>query len=390
MLHSKIIKQIINKCIANHEEVGAAFVLTKDKKEVLKYSAGMADKEHGVLMNETTICRAFSCSKVATAIAAMILMERGQLDINWDLERILPEFANPFYIRNGEKIPSSRSIKIRDLLNMTSGIPYPGDCSEGIEETQKVWSDLDSSIKEGKSLTTLDFARAIGKCPIAFDAGAQWMYGASADVLGAVIEVISGKRLGVFMEKNIFQPLGMRDTAFFVPKEKEDRLSVLYENGEGTKIFEGSNLCIYDIDTPPAFESGGAGLFSTAADYAKLGAMLANGGESNGNRILGRKTIEFMATNGLTGHQKSTLNWDSTLGYGYANLVRMVEDKNKAGTLASCGSFGWDGWTGTYLLCDPVERISVTLFVQRCGAGTTQLSRNLVNAVYALDFTPTT
>ena len=384
MFNRKIIQELIDNCIDNQEEVGAAFVLTKDGKEVLKCSGGMADREQGILMNETTICRAFSCSKVATAIGAMILMERGQLDISWDLERILPEFANPYYIRNGEKIPSSRSIKIRDLLNMTSGIPYPGDCSEGIEETQKVWSDLDTSIKEGRSITTLHFARAIGKCPIAFDAGAQWMYGASADVLGAVIEVISGKRLGEFMEENIFQPLGMSDTAFFVPKEKKDRLSVLYEiNEEGTKIFTGSNLCIYDIGTPPAFESGGAGLFSTAADYAKLGAMLSNGGEFNGKRVLGRKTIEFMRTNGLTGQQKSTFNWDSTLGYGYANLVRMVEDRNKAGTLASCGSFGWDGWTGTYLLCDPVERVSVTLFVQRCGAGTTQLSRNLVNAVFA-------
>lgn len=385
MTDSKIIGQIMDRCIENHEEIGATFLLTKDGKEAMKYSSGLADKENGVLMDENTICRAFSCTKVVTSICAMLLMERGQLDISWDLERFLPEFSEPCYIRNGNKMRSSRGIKIRDLLNMTSGIPYPGECCEGIEETQKVWSQLENSINKGKSMSTLEFAKAIGKCPIAFDVGEHWMYGASADILGAVIEIISGKKLGEFMRENLFLPLGMNDTAFFVPKEKMDRLSVLYENsGESPKRYTGVNLCIHDTNTPPAFESGGAGLFSTAADYSKLGAMLSNGGTYQDKRILGRKTIEFMAANGLTQQQKETLNWGSTIGHGYANFVRIVEDRNQAGTFASCGAFGWDGWTGTYLLCDPVEKVSVTLFIQRCGAGTTQLSRDIVNAVYAM------
>lgn len=378
------IKDIMDRCIGKHEETGASFVLTRDGEEVLKYSCGMADLQSKTKMDENTICRAFSCSKVATSVCVMMLVERGLLDIDWNVEWFIPEFSNPVYIRDGKEIPS-RSVKIRDLLNMTSGVAYPGDGHEGIEGMNNLWGELDYSIKAGKSLTTVEFAKKAGKCPLMFEAGHEWMYGSSADILGALVEIISGQRFSEFMKENLLEPLGMDDTAFYVPKEKADRLAVLYENsGENPKVFTGTNLCIYDVNEPPKFESGGAGLFSTANDYSKLGAMLSNGGVYKGKRILGRKTIEFMSTNGLTSQQKTTFNWDAVKGYGYANLVRMLEDNNAAGSFASKGAFGWDGWTGTYLLCDPEQKLAVTVFVQRCGAGTTQLSRHIVNAVYSM------
>jgi len=378
------IQTVIDASVNRKEEAGAVVVLTKDGESIVTLAGGFADIENQVPMTEDKICRAFSCSKIATSICAMILMERGQLDINWELERIIPEFANPYYIKNGERIACSRSIRIRDLLNMTSGIPYPGEGSEGIEETNQVWGALDQSIKDGVGMTTLEFAKKAAGCALSFDVGETWMYGASADIMGAVIEVISGKRLSQFMEENIFQPLGMKDTAFYVPEEKQDRLAVCYMQDEkGFQIYPGGNLCMYDINELPAFESGGAGLFTTAADYAKLGAMLANGGSYHGRRILGRKTIEFFTQNGITPQQKETFNWDSNLGYDYANFMRILSDQNIAGTLASKGSFGWDGWTGTYLLCDPIERVSITVFLQRCGAGTSQLARNVVNTAYS-------
>lgn len=378
------VKFLMDKYITNHEETGAAFVMTRNGREELSYSSGLADIANNIPMNTDTICRAFSCSKVATSVCCMLLIEQGLLDVDWKLERIIPEFASPSYIRGGKTYPSD-SIKIRDLLNMTSGIPYPWNQLEGIDKTNQLWMRLDDSVKNKRGMTTVQFAQQTAECPLMFNAGEEWMYGGSADILGAVVEIISGQKFGKFMSKNVLKPLGMNDTGFFVSPEKKDRLSVLYENcGENPKPFDGVNLCIYDLFEEPDFESGGAGLFSTASDYSKLGAMLSNGGIYNGTRILGSKTIEFMRENGLSDTQKRTFNWDSCHGYGYANLTRMVCDKNQAGTLASKGSFGWDGWTGTYLIADPNEKISVTLFVQRCGGGTTQLARSLVNTVYSM------
>lgn len=171
----------------------------------------------------------------------------------------------------------------------------------------------------------------------------------------------------------------MDDTAFFVPPEKRDRLATLYENaGEHPKKSEWVNLAIYDYDSTPAFESGGAGLFSTAGDYAKLGAELAVGGAG----VISRRAVDFMRENGLSPEQRRTYDWGSVLGHGYANFVRILEDRNRAGLFASKGAFSWDGWTGTYLLCDTNVKISITLFIQRCGASMSQLARDTVNGAY--------
>ena len=378
-MRTDAIKETIERAVSTHEETGAAAVVTLGGKRVFSCSAGYADIESGAPFRTDTICRAFSCTKVATSVACMQLTERGLIDPADDLARYIPEFAKPYCIRDGKRIESP-PVHIRDLLNMTSGIPYPGDGREGGDKTSELWGKLDRSILDGCSMTTREFAAEAGKLPLIFPAGSEWMYGASADILGAVIEIVSDMTLSDYMKKNIFDPLGMQDTAFYVPPEKRDRLAVLYDGaGEHPKKPDYVNLCIYDCDSDPAFRSGGAGLFTTAADYSKLGAELSYGTAG----IISRKTASFFKVNGLSPDQRRTLNWDSTRGFGYGNLMRMVENRNEAGLLASEGAFGWDGWTGTYLLCDTDEELSVTLFIQRCGAGTTRLSRCLVNAVYA-------
>lgn len=369
----------LDRAAASGEETGASIVVNIGGETVFTHSAGLADAENSVPFTENTICRAFSCTKVATSVACMLLVERGILDTADDLSWYIPEFSRPFFIKDGKKTDSP-PVKIRDLLNMTSGIPYPGAGREGSTETDSLWGRLDASIREGHSMTTQEWAAEAGKCPLLYPAGSEWMYGASADILGAVIEKAADTDLGEFMRKNIFSPLGMNDTAFFVPPEKRDRLAVLYDGaGSSRKKPDYVNLCIYDCDSEPAFHSGGAGLFSTASDYSKLGAELAYGTAG----IISRKTVDMMRRNGLSPEQRRTLNWDSVRGFGYGNLMRMLEDRNEAGLIASEGAFGWDGWTGTYLLCDTSEKLSVTLFLQRCGAGTTRLSRCAVNTVYA-------
>ena len=372
-------KEIIDRSIKTHTENGAAFVLTRDGKQVYSYSAGLADVENNVGFTEKTVCRAFSLTKIVTAVACMILMERGRLDTGWELGWLIPEFSGAKYISGGKTVESP-AIRIRDLLNMTSGIAYPGAPFEGAEEINSVWGRLEQRIRGGNSMTTQQFAAEAGKAALAFPAGREWMYGSSADILGAVIEKAADTEFSEFLAQNIFRPLGMDDTAFYVPPEKRDRLAVLYEcAGEHPRKPDWVNLCIFDYDKKPAFQSGGAGLFSTADDYSKLGAALSNGGGG----IISARAIDFMRENGLSGEQKKTFNWDAARGFGYGNLVRCLTDRNEAGLFATKGSFGWDGWTGTYLLCDPAEKLSVTVFIQRCGAGTTQLSRDIVNSVYA-------
>ncbi|MBR1751633.1 MAG: beta-lactamase family protein [Ruminococcus sp.] len=384
MFNEAALRSTIDRFIESGAETGAAAVVMKDGKEVFKYGSGLMDAEKGKPFTPDTICRAFSCSKVVTGTAAMQLLERGLIDLDNPIEWYIPEFANAVYIREGKEIAASRPIKIRDLLNMTSGIAYPGDWHEGVEKLNNAWGELDNSCKNDKSIGTMEFAKLVGKCPIMFDAGAEWMYGSSADVFGAVAEAVTGKRYGEYLKENIFDPLGMNDTAFFVPKEKLDRLAVLYDGaGENKKPLDWVNLCIYDVTEEPAFQSGGAGLFSTASDFSKLGAALSCGGYLDA-QILSRKAIDFMRTNGLTDVQRKTFNWDSCRGFGYANFVRTHEEPNVSGLLASRGAFGWDGWTGTYILNDPDESLAVILFVQRAGAGTTALSRAFVNHVYSM------
>ena len=387
MKYESRLKEAMDRAINRQEEVGAALVLMKDGVQVMHYATGMANLERKIPMREDSICHAFSCTKIATSIAVMKLMEQGLIDIDWNLDSVLPEFAQPYLLKDGKKTPTIHKIKIRDLLNMTSGIPYPGDDTEEMKATNACWKDETERILRENGSTTRDFIRQISECPLLFEPGEQWMYGASADVLGAVIEVITGKKLSEYLSEILFKPLGMSDTAFYLPKEKMDRAAIIYDHvwaGKKPDAYSDPFLCITTPQEAPQFESGGAGLFSTALDYAKLGMMLADKGHWGETEILGRKTVEFMAANGINDRQRRTFNWDSVKGCGYANLVRVIQDKNAAGLEANIGTFGWDGWAGTYQFCDPTERLSITLFVQRCGAGTSQLARNITNIVYGM------
>lgn len=370
---------IMEKAVKSGEEVGAAVVITKDGKAIGNYACGYADKELKKPMRTDTICRMFSCTKIITAISAMICLEKGLITMEDELCRFIPEFESSFYWSDGKLVPASRRIKIADLLNMTSGIAYPCDDSRA-EKLNTLWYELDKSYKDGNMMSTAEFAKRAAGCPLLFDVGENWMYGSSADVMGAVIEAASGIEFRKFVKENIIDPLGMNDTDFYVPSNKRDRLSQIYKyTDNGLTPFKGVNLAIYDFEEIPNFQSGGAGLFSTAEDYAKLGAALS----CNGGGIISRKTADFLGVNSLSQSQKETFNWDSCKGCGYANFMRIIENRNNAGMLASDRTFGWDGWTGTYLLIDRAEHISVSLTLQRAGAGTTRLSKAIVNSIFS-------
>lgn len=375
----KKIIEVMNKAVENKEEVGAAAVIVKNGETAGKYACGYADLSKKIPMKTDTICRMFSCSKIVTAAAAVICLERGLIAVEDDICRFIPEFESSVYYRDGKLYPASRRIKVKDLLNMTSGIPYPCD-EKGADGINTLWYELEQSYKNNNFMSTMEFAKRAAKCPLIFDVGEKWMYGSSADIMGAVIEAASGMTFRDFVKENILIPLKMDDTDYFVPREKRARLSEIYEcAGDDPKIFKGPNLAIFDFEEPPAFQSGGAGLFSTAEDYARLGAALSY----DGGGIISRKSADFLSVNSLSEKQRESFVWDSCHGCGYANYMRIVENRNNAGLLVSDGSFGWDGWTGTYLLCDRSERLAVSLTVQRAGAGLTRLAKAVANAAAA-------
>ncbi len=382
--YKETMDRLLDKEVAEGRCKGASALVLHEGKEMYFGSTGFADAEKGTPMKRDTIIRLYSMSKPVTAAAAMILAERGELDL-WDaVSDWIPAFRG-MKVWDEEKgeIPAEREVTIYDLLNMTSGITYPDETTEPGRRMQKVVEDFVARRKAGERVDTKEYMRGIASVPLVFQPGDRWMYGFSADVLGGVVEAVSGVTFGEFLKKEIFEPLEMKDTGFFVPEEKLERFAQSYDlTEEGLLIpHTGSHLGEY-YGEDVAFESGGAGLVSTLDDYSHFASMLVHKGSYGGKQILGRKTVEFMAQNRLTQQQSRTLIWDSVKGYGYGCLMRVLKDQGEAGANASLGEFGWDGWTGNYVTMDFSEDFVLLYFIQRCGAGTTPAVRKLKMASY--------
>ena len=378
------IEALINNEIAAGEIAGANLMVIKGGEEKFFQSFGQMDLEYGKPMKRDTIFRMFSMSKPITACATMILEERGELDLRDAVSKYLPEFAGQKVWTKDGLVDAERDITIWDCLNMTTGIPYPHQETEVGRQMHEVVQGLIQDRKAGKVADTREYARRIASVPLMFQPGEKWLYGFSADILGAVIEVVSGKRYSQFLQDEIFTPLNMVDTGFFVPEEKLDRFHAHYEyvEGKGLTPFKDSHLGEY-YGEDVAFESGGAGLVSTIDDYSHFAMMMVNKGIYNGTRILGEKTVEFMSQDRLSEVQKVDYIWDSTRGYGYGCLMRVLIDQGQAHTLGDLGEYGWDGWTGNYVTMNPKENMVFLYFIQRAGAGFTPLARKLRDVTYA-------
>ncbi|MBO5352502.1 MAG: beta-lactamase family protein [Lachnospiraceae bacterium] len=382
--YSSTIDNLVNHYIAAGEIAGASLLVLKDGEEKYRKVYGESDKERHIPMRQDTIFHMYSMSKPVTAAAVMILFERGELDIRDAVCKYLPCFRNMTVWTEEGEVPAKRDFTIWDCLNMTTGIPYPCEELETGRRMDKVFRKLIARREAGEVVDTMEWMQEIAKLPLVFQPGEQWMYGFSADILGAVVEAVSGKKFGQFLQEEIFAPLGMTDTGFFVPEEKWDRFAVAYEWDEAAKglhPLKRSHLGEY-YKSDVAFESGGAGMVSTIDDYAKFAQMLLNKGKLGNVRILGEKTVEFMAQNHLTEEQRTNYNWDSVQGYGYGCLMRCLEDKGLAGTNGSIGEFGWDGWTGNYVTVNPEENLVLLFFIQRCGSGFWELTRKFRAVTY--------
>lgn len=381
-------KQALNRLI--EEEVkegrvsGASALILHGDREVYFHACGAADKEKGSPMKRDTIIRLFSMSKPITAAAVMILAERGEIDLKDPVSKYLPAFAEQTVWQEGELVPVWRENTLWDLLNMTSGIPYPDMGSQPGRQMDRIFRELIGRRERGERVTTQEYMEHIAKVPLCFQPGKKWMYGLSADILGAVVEKVSGTSYGEFLRRELFEPLEMPDTGFFVPQEKKGRFAQIYqwEDSLGGLIpFLGSHLGEY-YEEDVAFESGGAGLVSTLDDYSHFASMLLHKGQYQGKRILGEKTVEFMTRNQLSDAQKVDYTWDSVLGCGYGCLMRVLTDQGGAMLNASVGEFGWDGWTGNYVTIDPKEDLVFLYFIQRAGMGMMPVVRRLRMAIY--------
>lgn len=379
------IDSLLQNEIGNKRIPGASVMVYKDGEICFDKQYGYADVENGKKISKDTIFRLYSCTKPITATALMILFERGELDLEYPLHRYIPAYKNMKIVdEQGNLTDCNTDITIRDLLNMTSGLVYPGGWFEAGRHAEPLFEEIISKLDTPDALTTQEIARRMAELPLFFEPGKMWNYGTSADVLGAVIEIISGMKLSDFMKKEIFEPLKMKDTGFYVKSEKWDRFSKLYMPTEdGISLYEGNHLGITDYKAPPAFESGGAGLVSTVDDYMRFTRMLLNGGELDGVRILSENTVAFMTQDQMTNEQYYSMQYGSTKGYGYGSFMRVLKSTAQATTNGDIGEYGWDGWTGTYFTVNPKKNLIIIYFIQKCGTGMDDITKRLRQIVYS-------
>lgn len=384
--HLNKIDNILKEMTDTGYVAGINCMILEDGKPVYYGERGYLDLEKKVPVKKDSIFRLYSMTKPITSAAVMCLLEDGKIDLNQSVGDFLPSYQNQIVADRDEKYSVRRPMKVKDLLNMTSGLTYGGETNITEIQTEKLCAEAVSRLNTKDEMTTMEFATRLGEIPLIFNPGESFRYSYSADVLGAIVEVVSGMRFGEFLKKRIFEPLGMNDTGFYVPKEKQERLSKVYQASEyGLKEYTYNhldiNLC---MDHEPAFQSGGAGLVSTIEDYSKFAVMLMNNGLYNGKRVMQPGTVKYMTTGCLDeGPQKEFKNWDGLFGFTYSNLLRVLKDPGMAVTMGSEGEYGWDGWLGAYFSNDPKHKITILEMIQRKDAGTTYYMRRIRDVVYA-------
>jgi CubicO group peptidase (beta-lactamase class C family) len=341
------------------KHAGVITLVARGGKIVDFQTYGYRDVEKQLPMERDTICRVYSMSKIITCAATLILFEEGKFNLDDPVAKYLTELKDMKVWTGGtqdapQTEPPKRPITIKHLLTHTSGLIYD---FAGNDELTKLWRAAD--LWSGPGLT--NFIAKLGRLPLKHQPGDAYTYGVNQDVLGALIERVSGKTFSAFLEERLFRPLGMKDSGFDVSPEKMNRLAKTYKHGPDGKFVEDQPL----IDTWPepgrGIEAGGAGIFSTADDYARFAQMLCNGGTLDGKRILGRKTIELMTANHLV-----TLpnNQAATRQKGFGFGVEVTTDLGQLSMPSSIGQFGWYGAATTYCQIDPKEKIVAIAFAQ--------------------------
>ncbi len=321
--------------------------IRRSHETLFRYRTGYFDAADTVPLQGDELYFLYSCSKPMTCAAALQLVEAGKLGLDDPVSRYLPEFANPYLLKDDQPVPATKVMTIRHLFTMTAGLDYNF-------QTKHI-RDL---LEEKPDASTREIVSAIARAPISFEPGERFQYSLCHDVLAAVIEVVSGERFSDYLRKNIWEPLGMTDTGFALTPEVRERLCAQYSYNkkDGLAGVPGTNIFIVS----PNYESGGAGIISNVSDYALFADAMACGGVgATGARILRPETVDLWRTEQLSGFTMNpAFGCAAGPGYGYGLGVRTLIDRS-GGQKSSIGEFGWDGAAGSYILMDPDKEISI-------------------------------
>ena len=381
----------LTRTLAGHVErgeiVGVSSLVARHGQVVHFAATGLHDREHGSPITRDTIFRIYSMTKPITSVAVMMLVERGQVLLGDPISKHIPELAGMKVLRTPDSrlpdvVPAKREMTVRDLLTHTSGLAssLPGVGTPKAIEQAYLEADLRGSQTK---LGPQEWISRLARVPLVHQPGSRFLYGVSTDVLGHLVSVVSGKPFEEFLRSEIFEPLAMQDTAFFVPAEKRDRFAANYGPGPDGSLLLVEAVVSSRYLTPPAFPSGAGGLVSTIDDYHRFCEMLLRGGELDGVRLLSRKSIELMTVNHLTAQERDVpmlTGWFPGQGFGLGFSV--VEEIAPGATLASVGQFGWGGAAGTYFWVDPEEDLVAILMIQLYPPGGIPIVPEFKNGVY--------
>ena len=350
------IAPVMQRWVDDGKIPGALTMIAREGRLVHFEKFGVKDIATEKPLEFDTIFRIYSMTKPIASIAVMMLYEEGHFQLGTPVSELIPAFKDmQVYTAGGEAIvDAEREMTIKHLLTHTSGIIYGGDWDHPINERYKEANFYGGDLA--------NMAQELGNIPLLHHPGDAWNYGMSTDVLGYVVEVVSGMPFAEFLRTRILDPLGMTDTAFSVPDEKADRYPTLYEPAEdgGIQVIENA-----PVSSGPRsfFHSGGAGLQSTAADYLRFCQMLLNDGELDGVRLLGRKTVELIRMNHISDDWQPLERTGCGFGLGFA-VVTDVADTHSPG---SEGTYSWGGLASTTFWIDPVEDLIGILMTQLIG-----------------------
>lgn len=352
---------------------GVVTLIARRGKVVHLEAYGKLDREKNIPMRHDAIFRIASMSKAVTSVAAMMLMEEGRLLLSDPVSRFIPGFAQATVRGMAEPSPVRRPITIRDLLTHTAGISYGTGALEAQykENNLYYWYFADKDEPIGVSMERL------ATLPLEAQPGERWVYGFATDLLGAVVEKASGMTLDEYFRTRIFQPLKMADTHFYLPPAKASRLATVYAGGPtglARAPDAGRGQGNY-VEGPRKSFSGGAGLLSTATDYARFLQMLLNGGELDGARLLSPKTVQLMTTNHV-----GDLYSNGRLGFGLG--FEVTEHVGRAGRPGSVGEFGWGGAYHTTMWVDPAEQLVAVFMSQLLPVGSANVQGQFRALVY--------
>jgi CubicO group peptidase (beta-lactamase class C family) len=381
-LDLKRIGSALSGMVDDGRTAGASVLIWKDGREAFFGAAGFADREAGRRMARDTIAQIFSMTKPVTGVSLMQLWEQGKFGLDDPLPRYLPEFDSIRVYAGKDTAgaptyrPPARPITVRDIMRHTAGFAYgPGNtpAHDAYVKADPLALDIDLT----------EMGKRLAKAPLLFDPGARWSYSIAVDVQARLVEVLSGQKFAAYVGQHVFEPLGMRETAWRQPDERLPRLAAMYRRADG-KLARDPDANIRRLNFQDnRLTGGGFGLASTVDDYMRLARMLLNGGELDGTRILKPSTVRLMSTDQLDARiaERDFLPGKGSVGFGLDFAVRVSQPKKPEENRGAVGEFFWDGAASTLFWVDPANRMTVVFFTQKMPFDGT-LHRDIRAAIY--------